>query len=906
VTDDGTGSDGSDPPEAAPRWWTRLLPDDDWSRAFVDELDDELRRRWGERGIRGRVGRLAQALSPRTWQFIWLMRRRQRPGAGTAGGMTMRTGSGGRWWHGGVQDLRQAGRALLREPRFTGFVVLTLALGLGGVATMFGVADRLFLRSAVGVQAPDALVRLYLRFDEEEGPRLTPWVPYVTGRAIRDVSRGFAGVTLYRYDKWLVQAGGETRPRPVNEVGPRYFDVLGATPRIGRFFGGPEPSDGERVAVIAHRFWLEAFGGDPGVLGRTLAMPGGEHTIVGVAAEGFHGPHLAPVDVWVPLADAEAGNRNWWVLARVRPAPDGDRDASRRAAVDEAQAVHARTDPGRSFQWASGGVVSSAPIRADDAGQEPAEVAIARLLMAVTVVVLLIGTANVTNLFLARLAGRQREVAVRLALGAGRWRLARLLFAETVLVALLAAAASLPLAYVAGEALRGVLLPEVAWTASPLDLRVLALTGGVALLVGALVGLLPLRRAGRSDVADNLRGAGRGTSGRGFRLHSALAASQMALSAALLVGAGLFLRSFHHLRVTDLGFDAEKAVAVTFHALEPGAWRSPSEREHRIYLRALETVRSDPGLDAAAVTLGLPFLYNFGRSVAVPGRDSIPSLPGGGPYLSAVTETYFDAVGTPLVLGRGFTAGEIGGEERVIVVSESMAEQLWPGQDPLGRCVQVGGPADPCWSVVGVARDVHRVGYREPPSMQYYLPLGTPGGFGGLALVLRPRDRAALARLRPTLERVDPLVAYVEMTPLASLLEPQARPWRLGAWVLGMAAALALLVAVSGVYGVLSYLVEQRRREIGVRMALGASRRDIGRLVLRTGLGATALGAGGAAIVVAVGGRRLQPLLFETSVADPVVFTASVGVLAAAAVVACLLPAARAAGVEPTVTLRGE
>lgn len=886
------------------RWWAWLLPDDEWSREFLRELDDEARLRWGSRGIRGWTGRTRQALSPRTWQFIWLMRRRHRSGARTTRGKTMRTKHDGHWWRGTLQDVRQAARSLAREPRFTGFAVLTLALGMGGVAAMYGVADRLFLTDVPGVEAPDELARLYLRFDENDGPRLTPYIPYLTARAIQDESGGFTGVTLYRPDEWLVQSGMDTRPRPVQVVDAYYFEVLGANMRIGRGLDGDDAMDD--VAVIGHDFWLESFAGDPAALGRTIRLPHGEHTVVGVAEPGFHGPHRTRVDVWVPLRDAvagarsEAGSRNWHVIARARPVAAMDQ------AIDEAQGIHARTDPGRFFGWASEGVLAGAPIDADEGGEEPAEVAIAQLLLAVTGLVLLIGCANVANLFLARLTRRRREVAVRLALGVGRWRLARFLMTESLLVAAAAAVVSLPLAYGAGQVLRSVLLPGVAWSATPLDLRVLAATGGVAMIAGVLVALLPLRRAGRADVADDLRGGGRGSSGGRLRLHGALAAGQIALSGVLLVAAGLFLESFQKLRVTDLGVDADRAVVADLRTLDPDAIPSPSAEEHDLYLRALEAVRADPGVESAAVTLGLPFLMNFGISIAVPGRDSIPELPGGGPWLTAATAGYFETLGTSFVAGRGFTEAEARDDAGVIVVSEAMAVTLWPGGDPLGQCVQLGTSASPCRTVIGVARDVHRVGYREPPSMQFYIPLGEPGGFGGLRLVVRPRDGEALARLRATLAGVDPIIAHVDLRSLSTELEPQARPWRLGAWVLGMASGLALLVALSGVYGVLSYLVEQRRREIGVRMALGASRSDIGRQMLGTGLAAAAMGTVGGAALLAVAARHLQPLLFETSVGDLRVIGSVLALLALSALAACALPATRAAAVEPTVTLREE
>jgi hypothetical protein len=296
-------------------------------------------------------------------------------------------------------------------------------------------------------------------------------------------------------------------------------------------------------------------------------------------------------------------------------------------------------------------------------------------------------------------------------------------------------------------------------------------------------------------------------------------------------------------------------------------------------------------------------------SVSVPGVDSIPEMPGGGPYLSAVTEGYFQAMGTTLLQGRGFTSAEVAGGEPVIVVGASMARSLWPDDGALGKCVRVGGESRPCSSVVGVAEDVHRVGYREPASYQYYVPL-SPGdnGFGGMALVLRRRSGAAvsLGEIRARLSRIDPRIGFVDAMRLEDALAPEIRPWRLGSWTLGVAGMVALLVSVVGVYGVLAYLVEQRRREIGVRMALGASRAGVSGRVVRAGV--LSAGAGVAlGVGLAVAARPwVAPFLFETSVLDPVVVTGVTLVLLVSAAVACLVPAMRAARIDPAVCLKEE
>jgi hypothetical protein len=315
----------------------------------------------------------------------------------------------------------------------------------------------------------------------------------------------------------------------VSTVGAGYFDVLGVRPRIGRFFGAGAAVERD-VAVLSHGVWTSSFGASSTAVGATVELPEGRYTVVGVAPQGFTGPHLAAVDVWVPVVPENAGNRNWQVVGRL--APDRQGEAGRAAGAAEAEAVHGRTDPGRSFQWARAGTVVARPLSSDDAGESSTETEVARLLAAVMALVLLIACANVINLMLARLTRRRQELAVRLALGVGRWRLLRLLLLESLVVAVWAGLCSLPLAYAAGVALRRTLLPQVAWTTSPLDARVLWVTALVTLASGVLVALLPARFADRTDLARGLRAGARGGGAR-VRLHAALATAQVALAAVL-------------------------------------------------------------------------------------------------------------------------------------------------------------------------------------------------------------------------------------------------------------------------------------------------------------------------------------------------------------------------------------
>ncbi len=887
------------PPHRARARLASLVGDDAWSREFLAELDHEFRERVRRDGRRaaGRWYRI-QAMAPQTWRFILLMKRRE--SAREEG--TMRGSERSGLWsvEGWAGDLRQAARGLVREWRMAAFIVLTLSLGIAANSAMFGVADRLFLAGPDHVAEPDRLVRFYLKVDgAAEGARTAPFIPYLTADAIRREADGIEAAALYRNQEMVVGFGQDTQPLKVTVAGEGYFDALGVTPYIGHFLTAD--GTGAAEAVVSHNLWMRAFNGSPDVLGRTVDVGPEPHAIVGVAPRGFTGVHMNPMDLWISLPTESAGSRNWFLLGRLGPGLDGDIGRSR--VSETAQAVHARTDPGRFFGWAKDGVLLAEPIGYDDSGQPPAEAAVARLLVGVAGLILIIGMANVVSLLLARLTRRRREVAVRLALGSGRARLARLLLSETLALAAVAGLASLPVAYGATVLLRRVLLPDVAWTESPLGVSTLLLTAAVALVTGLVVALLPLRHAGRANVSDDLRAGSRGGGLPASRLHLSLASAQVMLSAALLLGAGLFMKSFWNLRLTDLGVDADKVVAVNFRALNPH-----DMEEFDTYRRALDVARNDPSVESAALTLGLPFLINFGTGISVPGLDSIPQLPGGGPFFTGVGDGYFQVMGTQVVQGREFTAQERASDEPVIMVSEAMAAALWPGRIPLGECVRIGGSDSPCRTVVGVVEDVHRVGFREPPSMQYYVPLAPGGSFGGLTLILRARslDAATLARLGTRLEDADPVIAWADTRPLASALDSEIRPWYLGATVLGMASLVALLVSLVGVYGVLAYLVEQRRREMGIRIALGASRSGIRTLVVTRGLTAAGVGLVLGLGVTLLSRRWIDPLLFETSATDPVVVGSVAGLMLLAALAACLVPAHRAAGVAPAVCLREE
>lgn len=572
---------------------------------------------------------------------------------------------------------------------------------------------------------------------------------------------------------------------------------------------------------------------------------------------------------------------------------------------------------GRRPEWA-GATLRLATIRATRDGRESMEASVSKWLVGVAVIVLLVACSNAINLLLARAVRRRREIAVRVALGAGRGRLVRLLLTEGLTLAAASGVMSLGVAYGGGALVRSVLLPNVEWTTSPVDTRVMILSFAVALTAGILVGLIPALQASNPDVADAIKAGVREGGGRRARLRGALTVAQAALSVLLLVGAGLFVKSLRNVRVLDLGIQPDRVLVVSVSWPTLGNVADPTDRaaeegrRNAFYPAALARVRALPGVEHASLTVGLPFMSSFGQFIRIPGVDSVPHVPGRGPNLSAVSDGYFETTGTRVVRGRAFTPADRAGSELVALVSETMASTLWPGRDPIGSCIYTGereaAATLPCSRIVGIVADARSNTLREPPSMHYYIPFGQERGMGGTQLLVRPAGDPLLLSesLRKDLSALDPAISFVRTELLQRELDPQIRPWRLGASMFSLMGVLALIVAAVGLYSVMSYLVAQRTHELGVRIALGARGRDIVSLVLRSGVGMAALGVAiGIGLAVATS-RFIEPLLFDTSARDITVMGTVVCTLLGVALLASVVPALRAKRTNPMEALRSE
>ena len=817
------------------------------------------------------------------------------------------------------QDVRYVLRALRHSPGFSAMVVATLGIAIGANGAMFGIIDRLMLRGPAHVVDPDRVVRLYATEGTGTEVSTESVLGYVTYAHLRDNAHAFEGLAVYSATDATVGVGADAHRITLGRVSSNFFPLLGVTPLLGRFFGPNEdrPPRGENVVVLDEGYWKRSFGGERGALGRSMVIGGATYTIIGVAPQGFTGAELERRDGWVPISLTDWGPGPDWptawdaswlqIVGRLEPGVTFDQASA------DATAAHRRAYDGPPDSPMRTASLSVAPLRFDRAGKEQAVTRVSRWLTAVTAIVLLIACANVANLSLARATRRRREVAVRLALGIGRGRLIRLLVAESVVLGLMGGVAGVAVAFAGGRFIRGVMLPNVAWSDGTVNLRVLLLTAFTGCATGVLVGLAPARRGARLDLSLALKSGVREGGANGNRTRSILAVTQAALSAALLVGAGLFLSSLQKVYALRLGIEPDKVLTVSFDwpplgDLPPAMKDRERLRRNELYAVALARVRALPGVERAAVVVGTPFQSSMTIALRVPGRDTLPQLPGGGPYVRAISDEYFATAGTHLLRGRTFTPTDVAGGERVAIVNETMARTLWPNRDPIGECLLM--DTMPCSRVIGVVEDARRFGLREDPAMQYYIPLGEERalGFGGRQIFVRPRGNVATLRetLRTELVRLDPTVGFVGVELLQDSLDPQIRPWRLGANMFAVFGALALLVAAIGLYSVIAYLVAQRAHELAVRIALGAEQGDIVRLVVRHGVGLAAAGVTIGMVLSLNAGRWIEPLLFDTSPRNPTVFLSVAAALLVVGLLASVIPAWRAARASPVDALRAE
>ena len=825
-----------------------------------------------------------------------------------------------------LQDVRYGMRGLIHSPGFTATVVITLALGIGANIAMFGVIDRLMFRPFPYLRSPGDVHRVYLE-STYRGNRGTntvfPYRRYLDLREARGPIAGFAAVTEWRF---AVGTGDASRVAKVAGVTPSFFAFFDAPPILGRYFFADEdqPPSGKRVAVISHDMWTREFQ-RADVNGRPLRVGMLDYTIIGVAPARFVGTVIGmPPDVFVPITTIPANLGSWseqsylrdyswdWTEVLIRREPGADMGAVSAALTDAyvrsraaARALNPRVLPDSLVRpRAIAGPVKTAA--GPDAGRE------ARVLLwvqGVAGIVLLIACANVVNLMLARIIRRRREIAVRLALGVSRARLLGQFAIEGLLLALVGAAAGVAIAQWGGAAIRRLLLPEGSSFDLAEDWRTLAFALSCAVGAALLTTVGPAIMAARGNLAASLKAGTREGTLHRSRTRTTLLVAQAALTSLLLVGAGLFVRSFANARAVPLGYDARPVLEVIPDAR---GYRMDSAGSVAFARRLLAAAQTLPGVKhAARVNSGL-FRTNTAE-LRVPGIDSVEAL--GRFNFQMTSPGYFDVMRIPLLRGRALTDADREGTARVALVSEAMANALWPGRDPIGQCIHVGfgdrvRVVDaPCTSVVGVVANTAQQNITDDPRFIYYLPMDQlmPEQFGRMLLRLATTDvRGVMEGIRRELTRAMPGDGFVVVRPLQEIVDDQSRAWRLGATLFVAFGCLALVVALVGLYGVVSYNVTQRKHELGVRVALGARTGDVIRLVVAQGFRVAVIGiAIGLALALATA-RWVQPLLFRESARDPATYAAVAASMLVAAVLASMIPARRAARADPNAALRSE
>jgi predicted permease len=816
----------------------------------------------------------------------------------------------GRWE--AVRDtVKHAVRSVLRTPALGVGVVLAFALGIGANATMYGTVERLLLKPPPHIEDPDGVRRLLVHREMGSAGRIH--AATITFPDYLDFARtsGFAQVAA-QYSRDVTLGTGEAAERVRGIlVTANYWELLGVRPALGRFFTAEEDRfGGAQVAVISHRRWVSEYGGRADALGSTIDFGYGPYNIIGVTPRGFTGVDLRPVDFFAPFmtaGEAMQGGTDWveerewfWLQAIARVAPG----VSAETAASEATAHH-RAGRADSREYDTNAEVVAAPLLLAQGPNAPSEVAVARWLLGVAIVVLLIACLNVANLLLARMIRQRREVAIRLALGISRRRLVAQIMTGGVVLGLLGGAAALLLAGWGGTYVQRALLPDVDWS-SALSGTVAAVVLALSLLAGALSAVVPAWQASRRQVIDGLRAGGGGITRSTARVRATLSMVQAALSVVLLVGAGLFVRSLDNVKSGDFGLDPWHVAYVVpnFHA-------GSVENEDRFTYseRALERLSRLPGVDAATMVAGVPFWSAYVYPLSVPGVDSIPRTAAGLPSAHIVSRDYFRVLAMDVVRGRAFDERDTRASTPAIVLSESFAKALWPGADPLGRCVRVDGDEAACAEVVGVVEDASRDNLIEDLTYGYYLLFDQrvvsrrPEGLlvrieGDMAPVLAAVQRELLA--------LDSRVRFVRSMPLEEMLAPEMRKWRLGAALFSLFGLLALVVAAIGLYSVLSFDVAQRVREIGLRTALGATTRAIIGLVISRALSITAAGVAIGMIIAVFFAPRLEDMLYGVEPRDPLTFAGVAVALGVISLLASGLPALRAARVDPNVALRAD
>jgi predicted permease len=808
-----------------------------------------------------------------------------------------------------IQDVRYGLRGLLRNRGFTAVAVLSLALGIGANSAIFSLVDTVLLRP-LAVGRPERLVEVFGTLHRGADYTIQSYQNY---KDYRDRNQVFSGLVAYRFAPMSLSGAGANERVWGYEVSGNYFDVLGVRPAMGRWFLPEEDrTEGSHpVVVVSYGCWQTRFAGDPSVVGRQITLNNHTFTVVGVAPKGFVGTEVAYApEIFAPMMMAkqiEPGsdwldsrdNDNLFVVGRLK---DGvtraQAEASLRILTDEIAREHPHENEGRGVRLLKPGLFI--PEIRDSV------VTFSAVLMGVVVLVLLLACVNLANLLLARAAERRKEIAIRLALGASRLRLVRQLLTESVVLSLAGGAGGLLVAAWVNDLVSSIKLPtDIALVFDlRLDWRVVAFTLGVSLATGVVFSLLPALQASKPEVVPALKDDSALGGFRRSRLRNTLVVAQVALSLVLLACAGLIVRGLQAAQAIRPGFNPRGAVALSF---DLGLQGYDEQRGRAFQREVVERAKQLPGFRSVTMTETLPLSVNYNsNTIYVEGRPAAPSndLPLAVPFFVGLD--YFKTMEIPL-RGRDFTAQDDRPESRFAVVNETFARKFWPDQEAVGKRFNFNGPNDPYWTVIGVAADGKYNSLGEDPKPAFYRSmLRTYDSTVALVARVDGDPQASLAALRREVQSLDPSMPIYDAKTLTQHMQIPLFPARMAAVVLGSFGALALALAAIGIYGVMSYVVAGRTREIGLRMALGANSASVLRLIVGQGMALAVAGLALGLLLAFAAARLLTSQLYGVSPADPLTFACVATLLALVAFAACYVPARRATRVDPMIALRHE
>jgi predicted permease len=822
-----------------------------------------------------------------------------------------------------MHDLRYAFRWLRRSPGFALSAVASFAIGIGFNTALFSVVDAVLFRP-LPVRAPGELVNVYTSGSGGEAYATTSYLDLQDLRQQNDVFSDLAG-----YSPMFAAVTRDERTRlTIGEiVTGNYFHMLGVGAARGRtLMPSDDRADAERVVMVSHRYWTRELGANPQVIGSSLRLRGQNYTVVGVVDPNFTGmtPMLSP-DLWVVTREAEEvepagiqdavpsptgtsrldrrGQRWLFLKGRLKPGVTvAQAGANLEVLMRQLAAAHPQTNKDR-----RAAVKASSEVRLHPDGDSLILFIGVGLMVAVGLV-LLIACANVASMLLARASARQREIAIRLAIGAGRARLVRQLVTESLVLAGAGAAAGILVAAWLTRLIATPTLPVPIPVVLDLrmDVRVLGFTLFLTTIAGLVAGLAPAFRASRPNLVDALRGVAHGAraGGRRWTLRDALVAGQMATTAVLLVTAGLLARSVLEARSANVGFRTDGLAVVS---ADLGLARYDDSRAEQFWKRALERISGLPGVESAALAARLPFSINFNTGqFHIPGHKS-PNDLGFTLQNTRVSADYFRTLGIPILQGRGFTSADTPDTPKVIVINETMARRFWKDRSPIGERIHLRTADGPVLEVIGVAADhrIQTVGEQPQPYMHF--ATGQQVNSYQVVVARTTGDAGRLVEdIRRALTSLEPNIPILDSQTMDAQVAATLLPVRVGMWVVSAVGAVALVLAGVGLYGVIAYSVSRRTREIGIRVALGARPAAVVSLIMRQGLTVAAVGLTLGTLLAIAATRALAGMLYGVSLADPIAWLTAGAALLGAATLANLLPARRAARVDPSVALRSE